>query len=182
MSSRMAKGLVAIVAGLGLVLGCVSLFAAPAQAGDYPALSCDISVSPNPVVGGHDVTVTGRANKSVDWTVMFGPRSAVEAAARARADGGMVQTATGHGRTFEHVFSTPKVSTRTPYVVKAQCGAKTLTAPVAVVPAKAGDGNDNGDGNGGGLPNTGGPSIWLGILGLALLAEGTRRIHRARRA
>ena len=180
MRSRLATRVLAVLAAPLLALGFAAVSTQPASA--YPATVCSVAVHPDPVRGGHPVTVTGKANKVVDWTVVFGPRALVDGDARAESGG--LQTATGHGKTFKHVFSTPKVDVDTQFAAKVTCvGGRTIVSVVTVSASNGnGNGNGNGDGNGSGLPGTGGPSLWIAVLALALVAEGSRRVFRSRGA
>lgn len=54
-------------------------------------------------------------------------------------------------------------------------------AKFVTIVANDGDGDGDGDDLGGGLPNTGGPDLWLLLLGLGLIGAGSGAVIRARR-
>lgn len=107
------------------------------------------------------------------------------------------ETQTGSGTTFSGTFSTPKVSAITPLPISATCtydnfdstGAVSdavasdsatvtlLPVGVDVTPAAAGDA-------GGFLPSTGGSSLWILVVGgaLVLIGGGTFVVARRRSA
>jgi LPXTG-motif cell wall-anchored protein len=176
--ARFVRARVAVIALIGLGL---ALFTVPvAQA--YPTTVCSVSVTPKHLVGGKTITATGTANEAIDWTFVLEASSGGSTVA--------TQRATGHGKTFTHVFHTPKVAKATNLVLRSSCGGDT---GAVIDPASTGKGGVGGNGNGGNnggpssggggvLPNTGGPALWLALLGVALIGGGAYTIRRQRKS
>lgn len=168
------RGLAAAV----LALGVIGLAVPAAQS--YPATVCSVSVTPNPIRSGHPFTVSGHANKPVDWTVTVKAQR--------------TQVVHGHGSTFTHTFQAPKVHKNTQAVVSAKCsGGAGHTIKVMVAAPGTGNGGGHGSqgnqGNqgatagphsGSGLPNTGGPAWWIAALAVLLLGGGAFAMRRHR--
>ena len=179
-----ARVAVAALIGLGLALLTVPTVEA------YPSTVCSVTVTPRHLVGGKSITVTGTANAEIDWTFVLEASGSQSRKAddRPSAEASVpTQTARGHGRTFTHVFSTPKVAKTTHLVLRSSCGGDT---GVVIDPTSSGTGGVGGNGNNGGpsssggggvLPNTGGPALWLALLAVALLGGGAYTLRRQRR-
>ena len=171
---------------LGAILaGVFAVVAVAPSAQAYPEPVFQISVNHQVMVGG--VPFIGHAKANVachDWTLTF-----------------LDQTASGTGKTFDHTFSTPAVTTKKIYPMHAVCqytmaagsagsalkvAAQTWTGdiPITLLPkgASAAAPVSHASGGGGGLlPGTGGPSFWVLLAGLVLVLGGTTAIVRSRR-
>jgi LPXTG-motif cell wall-anchored protein len=137
--------------------------AVPQTASAYPAPVCSVSVHPTVVRGGHPVTVDGKSNAPRNWRVTF-----------------LGHTVQHSGRTFHHVFQTPRVQHKEIRLVHVSCAGTTQNVAVTLLPPR-GNNHHHGNGNGSGLPNTGGPPLWLLLAGVVLLVAGGEALRRSRR-
>lgn len=164
---------------------CTLLLVGSGAASAYPAPVFNMSLSNRVVVGGHHFTATVKASlKCTSWVMRF--------------DG---QTArTSNAASFTHTFTTTAVTHKTVLPVTAQCtysasaGAAgnsiriaqatspVLRSGVTLLPAHEGAAaTRHNDAATGGLPNTGGPGLWVLIAALALLGGGGIAMARSRR-
>lgn len=135
-----------VVAGLALQ--------APAEA--YPGTVCNLHVSPasGEITSGQTLTLTGSASTTTTWSVTIN---------------GVVHHFTG--TTFTETYKAPTVAHKTVIGVTVTCtnssGALTLRFRIVVDPFSLA-----GNGSGGHLPNTGGPSLWWLLVGIACALSG----------
>lgn len=153
----------AVMASLALI--AVWLVSPPA-AQAYPDPVCNASVRQAPPPGSGNFIVTGTSNTSRHWTMTY-----------------QGQVATGTDKTFSHKFKATgaKASAN---VVKVKCGGG-LTQDVPVTPHHPANPNANGSApvdHNGVLPGTGGPSFWILLAGLVLLAGGYASVRSGRKA
>lgn len=172
----------AVTAAAALALTLVGVGAAQA----YPSPVFNMNLSNQAVVGGHSLTVTVKASvKCTLWEMRFNGHTAH----------------TSNSSSFTHTFATPVVKHKTVRQVTAQCtyssaaGAAghsiritqatspVLRSSVTLLPASEQTGAAAGQHNSaaGGLPNTGGPDLWILIAALALLGGGGIAMARSRR-
>ncbi len=176
-----ALALATAVCGAGLLAFATT---APAQA--YPDASITVEISDTTVFSGERFTVKAEANVDCDWTATFAGKKH-----------------TGSGVSFKTHFVAPHVKHKTVYKLTVSCSYATASggaaAPsrsstsrsydITVLPKKA-QGGPNAHGrsgaqpasahSGGFLPGTGGPFLWLLILGLVLVLAGTIIVRRRR--
>ncbi|MGN6161618.1 MAG: LPXTG cell wall anchor domain-containing protein [Marmoricola sp.] len=157
--------LVRIMASLALLvvvpLGGLVLKSPPAQA--YPAASCSVKITPSSMElkSGQSLKLVGHSSTTTHWTVDFN---------------GVTHYYTG--TTFTASYVAPTVSTKTTVGLTVTCsssaGSLTLHYRIVVDPYTL---PSTGSGH---LPNTGGPSIWWLIVGIALTLGGAAfmRFHR----
>ncbi len=160
---------------LALMVGAALALSAAPAAQAYPSTVCSVSVTPRHLVGGKTITVTGTSNEDTAWTFKL------------KRSGTTVATAQGHGRTFTHVFRTPKVGKRANLTLQSSCGGDVtvVTDPPSTGTGGGGHHHNNGGpkhhSGGGVLPNTGGPALWLALLAAALIGGGATVVRRQRR-
>ena len=160
---------VAALVGLLTVIG----LAPAAQA--YPEGVCDLEVSAQVVNSGETVTATShysvvdtsarkQAGDDVHWVLTFNGDSR-----------------TGTGETFTASFTAPDVTKPSSFKLTSTgtgpAGTCSRSVDVTVLP----DGSVSPPGGGGGLPNTGGPDLWILLLGVVLVGAGTAVTLRTRR-
>lgn len=150
---------------LALLLASVMVglaFQAPAEA--YPGTVCSVSISPasGELTSGQTLTLTGKASTTTHWTVTIN---------------GVVHYYTG--TTFTETYKVPTVSHKTVIGVTVVCsnssGSLTLHYRIVVDPFSLA-----GNGSGGKLPNTGGPSLWWLLAGIACALSGAVLAWRGR--
>lgn len=138
--------LASVLAGLALQ--------APAQA--YPGTVCSVHLSPasGEITSGQTLTLTGSSSATTRWTVTIQ---------------GVVHYYTG--TSFTQTFKAPRVSRKTVIGVTVSCsnvsGALSLHYRIVIDPFSAA-----GSRSGGHLPNTGGPSVWWLLVGIACAVSG----------
>jgi LPXTG-motif cell wall-anchored protein len=168
------KRIAAAFAGATLVVlgGASGAFAS------YETPSANLTVTPTTLAGGESFSFSATSNQTCDWEITYaGPSSTP-------------QPITGNGTSISGEFSTDVVDSQTTDAVTAVCNFDnglrasvatsltrsvdvTLTGSTAVSPPLTGSGS--------GLPNTGGPSLWLAALGAGLTAIGAGAVIRSRR-
>ncbi|HET6152122.1 MAG TPA: LPXTG cell wall anchor domain-containing protein [Marmoricola sp.] len=173
----------ALAAAALIVLGGAAGSGAFADAG-YGMPTIDLTVTPTTLVGGNTFSGTATSNEDCQWSITYAGPSSTE------------QPITGSGTTLNFTFNSDPVEGRTTDAVKAVC---TYTVPSTKAAARAADtatlrdsvdvtltpnGVVSSPGNGGfgGLPNTGGPSAWLAVLGVLLTALGAGSVIVSRRS
>lgn len=169
----MKKLAVLCITALGAVL--LVLGTAP-SASAYPDLSCEVTVSPQVLKSGQELTVKGSTPVAVDahnqqiadsdihWTFSWNG-----------------ETKTRTGRTVSATFTAPQVhkSRTIPLTARnsnpvSDCVKHfdiTVVGATSVSPPHAGSG----------LPSTGGPTFWLLVAGLVLLLGGGGAVLSTRR-
>lgn len=167
-----------IVIGLTALVAMFATIAAAPSASAYPEVSCTVEVDAQVVDSEASFTATASSQQttvddglgrtgadSVDWTMTFNG-----------------ETRTGSGSTFKQTFEAPAVTKTGKYPLTAtavQADGETTcskTVEITVVP-----GGTTVVPPGGGLPNTGGPHLWLLVAGLALLALGGAAVRQSRK-
>ena len=148
-------------------------FAPAAQA--YPEGVCDLEVSAQVVNSGETVSATShysvvdssarkQAGDDVHWVLTFNGDSR-----------------TGTGETFTASFTAPDVTKPSSFKLTSTgtgpAGTCSRSVNVTVLP----NGSVSPPGGGGGLPNTGGPALWLLIAGLGLVGGGAVAIRMSRK-
>lgn len=174
------SGLV-VVAMLGL-LGVVGL-APAAQA--YPDVNFNLTVNRQVVYGGQTFTATATSNVTCDWTLVWnGQRSDTT---RTHTSSLFVTTYTADAVTKVTKIPLEGTCRYTVPTERAAAGAharlaaratwhKTIMITVLPRGSALPPTTDTG------LPNTGGPSIWLLVAGFALAGSGAIAVARSRRA
>lgn len=169
----MKKLIVVCIAALGAAL-LVGGLSSPASA--YPDLTCQVTVTPQSLRPGEQLTVTGTTPVAVDahnhqiadadihWTFSWD---------------GVTKTRTG--RTVSATFTAPHVKKSRTITLTARntnpvsdCVKHfdvTVVGATVLAP----------HGGGGGLPSTGGPTFWLLVAGLVLLLGGGGAVVSSRR-
>jgi len=138
----------------------MTLQAPSAQA--YPAVSCTVTITPTSqhLKAGQPLKLVGHSTVTSTWTVKFN---------------GITHYYTG--TSFTATYITPKVTKRTVIGLTVTCsnssGALTLGYRIVVDPFTL-------PSTGGHLPNTGGPSLWWLLAGLALVVFGAAAMARHR--
>jgi LPXTG-motif cell wall-anchored protein len=174
---KLASFSATVVVGLVAAIG----FAPSAQA--YPEVVINISVGRTVVFGLHDFTAVASANVTCNWTLEWN---------------GVTRTRAGH-KTFTTTFRAPNVSRVTRIPLHATCvytvpsGARAVTSRttattasqatwrrtivITVLPARG----TVTPPSQGGIPNTGGPDLWILLAGLGLVATGGAVVVRSKR-
>ncbi len=136
----------------------------------YQDAICSVTLSASRVVSGESFTVTVTADRPADLSVTF------EGETQSRAN----------AQELVATFRAPTVDRPRTLQVSASCDGNVRSAGVEILPiglAGSGDGPGQGDSALGGLlPNTGGASLWLLLLGLVLAVVGGAVAVRRRRA
>jgi hypothetical protein len=175
-----------------VVLAFLGLVVTPPAEAAVPHL--EIHLSRTILASGDPFTVSARANVTCDWIVEFhGERrhtiarsirttfTAPEVTRRTRLN--VVATCVVHSPPAQHREISAAAGSGSPrdmqaLVVRIPANA-TVDPPVTVVPGPVVEPPHSG--GHGGLPNTGGPSLWLIELGLGLVLIGTTTARIARR-
>lgn len=160
---------VLLVAASMLVAFLATVGIAP-SASAYPELTCNLTVDPQVVYEGEKFTATATAAETesgtgvIHWVMTFNG-----------------ETRTGTGAVFVQTFTAPDVdkTTKFPLTAKSSSSAGTCehTVDITVLPT----GVTVSPPGEGGLPNTGGPHLWIFIAGVALLIGGSGAVVTARR-
>jgi LPXTG-motif cell wall-anchored protein len=165
------------------LLGLLALvgFAPAAQA--YPEVVIDLTAEPTVLYGGQTFTATATANVTCDWTLEWNGDT--------RTKGGV--------ENFETVYTAPEVTKITKIPLHGTCDyllpdgatpAPRVAARAAATPTTWNrtiditvlpQGNAVSPPTDTGLPNTGGPSMWLLLAGIALVAVGGTVAVRSRK-
>ncbi|MCW2783629.1 MAG: hypothetical protein JWP74_146 [Marmoricola sp.] len=171
---QVVKKVIALV--LGAMFGVVALVGLAPSAQAYPDVVIDLTAHPQVLYGGQQYTATATSDVTCDWTLEWNGVSKTDTSER-----------------FVTKFTAPPVSKITKIPLHGTCD---YTAPSGRTSARsAADdavwhrtiiitvlprGSASSPPGSGTLPNTGGPSIWLLLAGLALAAGGATAVARSR--
>ncbi|MCW2787124.1 MAG: hypothetical protein JWP74_3641 [Marmoricola sp.] len=165
---------VAVLGAVFLVLGISGgAFA------DYAAATMNLTVTPTTLVGGNTFTGIATSNEDCHWSITYGGPAST------------AQPITGTGTSLHFSFNTDTVGAVRTDAVTAVCSydpsvpratvTQTLQRSVDVTLTPTGVSPPTTSTGGGlGLPNTGGPSLWLAVAGLALTLLGAGAVVRSR--
>jgi LPXTG-motif cell wall-anchored protein len=166
--------------GVAALLGLLAIIGLAPAAQAYPEVVIDLTAQPTVLYGGETFTATATANVTCDWTLEWNGDSRDKAASN---DFTTVYTAPAvteitkiplHGTC---VYELPDGAT--PVTGRAVAGPLVTwkrTIMITVLPRGSAVSPP-----GGGLPNTGGPDLWILLVGLGLVGAGTVVMLRARR-